>query len=76
MIDQEHGWESREIAGKTATVATCEMCGRPIDGVAPVDDDKAVFGDPETTILMCVDCREIQARNEEPLPVPDDDIEP
>ncbi len=73
MIDQDHGWESREIGGKSSAIVSCELCGRPVDRSTPVDDDKAIFGDPETTLLLCADCQSIQARSEEPLPEPDDE---
>ena len=76
VIDQDHGWEAREIGGKASAIVTCELCGRPVNPATPLDDDKATFGDPENTMLLCDECRGIQARSEEPLPEPDEDPQP
>jgi hypothetical protein len=69
MTDEEMIAQMRDITG--VRIRTCDLCGLPL----PVHDrvDAAETADPEETQRLCPDCLALQARNEDPLPEPDDD---
>ncbi|HMM43785.1 MAG TPA: hypothetical protein PKA95_17965 [Thermomicrobiales bacterium] len=63
MTDFELLGQMREITGEP--LRTCDLCGRQIQAEFPTDARRYV--EPDGALRICMDCRDLHARGNEPL---------
>jgi hypothetical protein len=76
MIDDEHGWQFREISGQA--VATCDLCGQPVaEPIAVALNGSTSSAVADKLIRVCGSCFTRIEKGDLPVdPEADNDFDP